>query len=76
MDKRIQRSLIVKYMLMKTKGWSNSETNQLQNASYWRCHDMPSYNFNYRARLQFAQRQKASTHEVLHIIDSYIIQEF
>ena len=57
MDKRISRSLITKYMLQHSKGFDERK-HEMQQDSYWRCHDMPLYHFSNRARLQFAKRQK------------------
>lgn len=62
MEKRINRSLIVKYMIFKSRNFKDSNKSPMSTLSYWRCHDMPGFNFNVRARLAFAKRQKEFSH--------------
>lgn len=62
MEKRINRSLIVKYMLFHSRAFKDTVKTNMSTIAYWRCHDLPSYNFNIRARLAFAKKQKEFSH--------------
>ena len=58
-SKRINRSLIVKYMLSVSKKFSNDPSDHhIKNVTFWSCHDIAPYSLNDRARLAFAIRQK------------------
>ena len=62
MEKRINRSLIVKCMLSKSRNFKNPIKSNMSTISYWRCHDIPCFNLNVRARIAFAKRQKEFSH--------------